>query len=91
MPRSFFVNFIFDFLTIFKLILNTNSKILVLFCNRTCSLKKASSVTFQNLQKVIIVVKIRYIAVQSIQIAGYLLNIISKRLVLLNFHYLPNR
>ena len=39
----------------------------------------------------IIVDKTRYVAVQFIKIAGYLLNIISKRLVLLNFHYLPNR
>ena len=34
----------------------------------TCSLKKASSVTFQNLLKLIIVDKIRYVAVQFIKL-----------------------
>ena len=53
----------------------------------TCSLKKASSVTFQILLKIDIVDKIRYIAVQFIKIVGQLRNLISKRLVLLNFYY----
>ena len=49
-------------------------------------IKKASSVTFQNLLKLIAVDKIRYIAVQFTKVAGYLHNI-WKRLALLYFHY----
>ena len=56
------------------------------FILRTCSLKKTSSVKFQNLLK-IYWYKIRYVTASLIKIAWKLRNIISKRFVLLNFHY----
>ena len=53
-----------------KVFCSENEKTVTQIYLRTCSLKKATSATVQNLLKLITVDKIRYLAVQFIKISG---------------------